>query len=210
MKTESVGQAASAAAAHPAAAVHPKEKQERVEAHAPEAGKPEAGKPGVDAAKQALNASILKASMEVSLSAGNHSMSLLYKTAIENLNQVLAPEFGDSAIQAASDSGLDFGPQATADRIVSLSTAFFGKYAEQHPEKDLETALNDFTKLIGGGIDQGFSEAREILGGLKVLEGDIASNIDKTYELVQSGLKSFVENYPRPDKAAEAPEKSAG
>lgn len=198
MKTESVGQGVSSVA------MPPKGKQEAVERR-------ESVKSGVDASKQALNASILKTSMEVSLSAGNHSMSLLYKTAIENLNQVLAPEFGDNAIQAASGSGLDFSPQATADRIVSMSTAFFGKYAENHPDKDLETALNDFTKLIGGGIDKGFAEARGILDGLKVLEGDIASNIDKTYELVQSGLKSFVENYPRPAKTDEAaPAKSAG
>ena len=197
MKTESVGQGVNSVA------MYPKGKQEAIE-------RSESVKSGVDASKQAFNASILQASMEVSLSAGNHSMSLLYKTAIENLNQVLAPEFGDNAIQAASGSGLDFSPQATADRIVSMSTAFFSKYAENHPDKDLETALNDFAKLIGGGIDKGFAEAREILDGLKVLEGDIASNIDKTYELVQSGLKSFVENYPRPDKTDEVPAKSAG
>lgn len=186
MKTESVGQGISAAAAHA------KDKQSHVERHAPEADKAEPGKSGVEASRQVLNASILKASLEVSLSAGNHSMSLLYKTAIENLNQVLAPEFGDNAIQAGYESGMDFSPQATADRIVSMSTAFFGKYAENHPDKDLETALNDFVKLIGGGIDKGFAEARDILGGLKVLEGDIAANIDKTYELVQIGLESFV------------------
>jgi len=197
MKTESVGQGVNSVA------MHPKGKQEAIERR-------ESVKSGADASKQAFNASILQASMEVSLSAGNHSMSLLYKTAIENLNQVLAPEFGDNAIQAASGSGMDFSPQATADRIVSMSTAFFGKYAENHPDKDLETALNDFAKLIGGGIDKGFAEARQILDGLKVLEGDIASNIDKTYELVQSGLKSFVENYPRPDKTDEVPAKSAG
>jgi len=46
-----------------------------------------------------------------------------------------------------SGSGVDVSPQATANRIVSTSTAFFGK----------------------------------------------------TYELVQSDLKSFVDNYPRPD-----------
>lgn len=201
MKTEPVGNVTSTAAAHP------KNKQEVVEQRSSKAEESrkqtEPEKSGIEASKQALNASILKASMEVSLSAGNNSMSLLFKTAIEHLNQVLAPELGNNAIQAAAGSGLDFSPQATADRIVSMSTAFFGKYAENHPEKDLQTALNDFAKLIGGGIEKGFTEARQILDGLKVLEGDIASNIDKTYELVQSGLKSFVNNYPRPDEAGE-------
>lgn len=200
MKTESVGYGVSTA--H----THSKNRKETVEQGASEAGQArrpaETGKSSIDTAKHALNASILKASMEVSLSTGNNSMSLLFKSAIEQLNQVLAPELGDNAIQNAASSGMDFSPLATADRIVSLSTALFGKYAEQHPEKELETALKDFTKLIGGGIEKGFAEARQILDGLQVLKEDIASNIDKTYELVQSGLKSFVDDYPRPDKAS--------
>ena len=208
MKTESVGQGINPGA------IHPKNKPEAIEPHASETGQAnrqaDATKTGVDASRQALNASILKTSMEVSLSAGNNSMSLLFKSAIEHLNQALAPEFGDDAIQKAADSGMDFSPQATADRIVSMSTAFFGKYAEQHPEKDQATALKDFTQLIGGGIDKGFAEARQVLDGLKVLEGDIAANIDKTYELVQSGLKTFVENYASSGKADAIPEKSGG
>lgn len=96
MKIESVGQGVSTAA------IHLKNKQETVEKRASETGEggkqPESSKPGIDASKQALNASILKASMEVSLSAGNKSMSLLFKTAIENINQALAPELGEDAI----------------------------------------------------------------------------------------------------------------
>lgn len=199
MKVESIGQGVRTAR------MHPEDRQEAVERRAPKLDMS-----GVEASKQALNASILKASAEVSLSAGNHSMSLLFKSAIEHLNEVLAPEFGDNAIQAAAESGMDFSPQATADRIVSMSTAFFGRYAENHPEKDMETALNDFVKLIGGGIDKGFAEARQILDGLKVLEGDIASNVDKTYELVQAGLKAFVENHSPSGGAGELPESPAG
>lgn len=196
MKAESIGQAISAAR------MHPKDRQEAV-------ARPESVKSGVEASRLALNVSIMQVSAEVSLSAGNHSMNLLFRSAIEQLNAVLAPEFGDNAIQAASDSGMDFSPQATADRIVSMSTAFFGRYAENHPEKDLNTALTDFTQLIGGGIDKGFAEARQILDGLKVLEGDIASNIDKTYELIQLGLQAFVENHSRPEQTAAVSENPA-
>lgn len=197
MKAESVGQRIDVASPHS------KDKKEAV-------ARPESFKSGVEASRQSLNMSIIQASAEVSLKAGNDSMNLLFRSAIEHLNVALAPEFGDNAIQAASASGMDFGPQATADRIVSMSTAFFGRYAESHPEKDLNTALTDFVKLIGGGIDKGFAEARQILDGLKVLEGDIASNVDKTYELVQAGLKAFVENYSRPVQANEVPESPAG
>ena len=59
----------------------------------------------------------------------------------------------------------------------------------------MEEALVKFTDIISGGIAQGFAEARDILDGLQVLEGDIASNIDKTYDLVQTGLAAFIENF---------------
>jgi hypothetical protein len=145
--------------------------------------------------KQQQNASILQANLNVSVSAGNESMALLYKTAIEGINNVLQDEFGDNAIQNAYDSGLDVSPEATADRIVSMSTAFFSIYREQNLEMSDEEAAKSFAEIIGGGIDTGFADAREVLDGLNVLEGDIASNIATTFDLVQEGLLAFVNSY---------------
>lgn len=144
--------------------------------------------------KREMNAAILQ-SAAVRLSAIDEPMALVLKTALEGINEALKETMGDNAIQKTYDSGLDVSPEATAGRIVSLSTAFFGKYQEMHPDMNQEEALTSFTEIISGGVDKGFAEAREILDGLGVLEGDIASNIDKTYALVQDGLKSFVENY---------------
>ena len=48
-----------------------------------------------------------------------------------------------------------------------------------------------FVEVISQGIEQGFNEARDILDGLAVLEGDIAATIDTTFELVQLGLQEF-------------------
>ncbi|MDO9106228.1 MAG: DUF5610 domain-containing protein [Methylovulum sp.] len=153
-------------------------------------------------AKIQLNQRILQDTIDVNLSAGNKSMALLFKTALEGINKALQSEFGDNAIQKVYDSGVDVSPEATADRIVSMTTAFFDKYQTSHPELSTEDALNSFVKLIGGGIDKGFSEARNILQGLNVLNGSIASNIDSTYDLVQQGLKAFVDNYQRPETIA--------
>ena len=144
-------------------------------------------------AKSAHNRSILQASLEVSISAGNDSLALLYRTAIDQLNMVLEADFGPKPIERTYDISLDISPAATAERIVTLSTAFFGSYQEQHPEMDQQTAATSFLDVISGGIDQGFAEAREILDGLQVLEGDIAANIDATYSLVQEGLTAFLE-----------------
>ncbi len=149
--------------------------------------------------KKQNNEAILQASMEVSVSAGNDPLALLYKAAIEGINEVLQADFGDNAIQTAADSGIDVSPEATADRIVSMSTGFFSQYQEQHSELSTEEAVKSFAELIAGGIDQGFSEAKEILNGLKVLEGDIASNIDITYDLVHQGLQDFVDSIIAPD-----------
>jgi len=155
--------------------------------------------------RQTQNQAILEASLEVSLSIGNEPLALVYKTALEQINSVLEPMFGPNALQKAYDEGLDVSPEATANRIVSQSTAFFSQYLERNPDMDLETALSEFTNLIGGAIDKGFSEARDILGNLKVLDGDIGNNIDRTYELVQEGLRAFVKNYPRPEAVPPTP-----
>lgn len=151
-------------------------------------------------AKEQLNQSILQASIDVTLSAGNEPMALLFKTALEGVNKALEEQLGPNAIQNSYAASLDVSPQATADRIVQMSTAFFDKYQENHLELSTDDALSSFTKLISGGIDTGFKEARDILSGLNVLnEGNIGSNIDTTYDLVQKGLQAFVENYKKPD-----------
>ena len=153
-------------------------------------------------AKKALNAAILQSSIDVS-SASSSPQALLLKTALEGINDALKASLGENAIQNAYDSGLDVSPEATADRIVSLSTAFFGSFQEQHPELSEEEALTKFIDVISGGIDTGFSEARDILSGLQVLEGDIASDIDSTYDLVQQGLKAFIDSFTSQEEATD-------
>ena len=149
-----------------------------------------------EAIKKQSNRAILESSLQVSVQIGNEPMALLLKTAIEGINEVLETSgLGQSAIQAGYDSGLDVSPEATADRIVSMSTAFFLQFQQQHAELSIEDAAKSFTEIIGGGIDKGFKDAREILDGLKVLEGDLASKIDATFDLVQEGLKAFVDSY---------------
>ncbi|MFC6672353.1 DUF5610 domain-containing protein [Marinobacterium aestuariivivens] len=138
------------------------------------------------------NRAILDASLQVSISSGNRSMELLYRAAIDRINEVLTGKLGGEALQTSLDQGLDVSPEATAGRIVSLTTAFLPQYLEQHPELAEDEGRARFTELIRGGIQQGFDEARELLDGLGVLQGDIADNIDRTWELVQQGLDAFM------------------
>ena len=140
-------------------------------------------------AKAELNMSIVQASLTVSLNTSNDPLSLVLKTALTGINEALKGDYGDNAIQNAASQ--DNTPDGTAGRIVSLSTAFYEAYRQQHPGEDESTLLNKFMDTLKSGVDQGFKEARGVLDGLKVLNGDIASNIDKTYDLVQQGYADF-------------------
>lgn len=144
----------------------------------------------VSGAKAQFNLSIVQSSLEVSLQTQNDPLSLVYKTAIENINDVLRPQLGDNAIQNTASQ--DNTPEATAGRIVSFITNMFDLFKKSNPDKDDSSNIDDYMKLIFKGVDQGFKEARGILESLSVLQGDIAGNIDKTYDLVQKSLNDFI------------------
>lgn len=161
--------------------------------------------------KQQFNASILQASLEVSISSQNDPLALVYKSAIENINQILKPQLGDNAIQNAASQ--DNSPEATAGRILSFIKSTFQMFSlstqssrstdnadgtNGGTDTDQNAAFDNFMSLIQKGVDQGFSEARGILSGLNVLNGDIASNIDKTYEILKKGIADFIASIKNP------------
>jgi hypothetical protein len=150
--------------------------------------------------KQQLNAAIIESSLNYNTSIADQPLSLVLKTALQGINEALNEMGVENTVEEAYESGVDFSPEAVAERIVSFSTQFLSSYREQHPEMDEEEALNAFVNIIGGGIDQGFDEAKEVLTSLNVLEGDISDTIDKTYALVQEGLQSFVESFNRTEE----------
>ncbi|MDT3334335.1 DUF5610 domain-containing protein [Shewanella sp. SP1S1-7] len=145
--------------------------------------------------KQLMNQAILSAQQDVNIKSGDQSMILLYRAAIESINKELAPTMGENAIQTAYDNGVDTSPEATADRIVSFATQFFSIHQQQNSGMSLNEQLDSFMGIIGGAIDNGFKEAKDILSGLRVLQGDIADGVDKTYGLVQEGLQAFRDSF---------------
>jgi len=152
--------------------------------------------------RKEFNAAILQANHDVSLGVKNEPLALVYKTAIDAINKELETDFGANSIERGYDQGLDVSPEATAERILSFSTGLFSLYQQQHPEISEQEQAEKFVEIIGGGIETGFTEARDILDGLGVLEGEIAENIDKTFSLVQEGLLVFLEKFT-PDETAE-------
>lgn len=135
------------------------------------------------------------------------SLKITYQAAIEKLNEVLmanmpAPAEGEELTKPISEEALKtqggmeyWTPENTAKRIVEGATAFLSGFQSAHPELEGEALMSRFMEVVGGGLTQGFNEARGILGDLNVLEGDIADNIDRTYQFVQDGLLSFKNLY---------------
>jgi len=156
--------------------------------------------------KKEQNANIVEAQLKVSSHDGPTVMSLLLRTTIEEINKHIAisdtsntgdttdtTNTNESTIQKAYESNLDVSPKATAERILNGATSFFNAYKEQNSDLTESEALTQFMGVIRSGIDAGFGQARDVLESLSVLEGEIAGNIDLTYDTVQIGLNDFSE-----------------
>lgn len=88
-----------------------------------------------------LNVQILQSSLEVSIQAGGKSQELVFRAAIDRINEQLAPSMGPDAIQGAMNQ--DNSPEATAGRILSLSTGFYDAYAARRSGDDPTQVAKD-------------------------------------------------------------------
>ncbi|AEG31601.1 DUF5610 domain-containing protein [Thiomicrospira cyclica] len=124
-----------------------------------------------------------------------NALKILFQEAIDQINQALEADLGPDAISAeklAEQGCKDYwSPENTAGRIVQGTTAMFEAFRTTNPKLDDEAALDRFIKDIGGGIEQGFQQARDILTGFGVFDAGIKDNAEKTYKLVQQGLQDF-------------------
>ncbi|WP_394131220.1 DUF5610 domain-containing protein [Shewanella maritima] len=144
------------------------------------------------AAKRLQHGSIAAAQELVSLTSGEESsMALLYKAAVEAINEALAPKLGENSIQNTLSSSVDYSPLATAERIVGFATQFLSLHQQQNEALGYTEQVDSFMVKITDAIEQGFTEATGILSGLSVLEGDIEQGVSETYQHVQSGLAQF-------------------
>ncbi|MBL8507360.1 DUF5610 domain-containing protein [Chitinimonas sp. JJ19] len=176
---------------------------QQAQAHAPHAATGKAA----DKAKLGLEISHTQSSysFSASFSEGNNHLKLVLQTSYEAISvraRIALPE-GEALPEPAEYDPLDVSPEATAKRIVDLSTGFYELFKQQRPDEDEASVLDNFMQTIGKGVAQGFAEAREILDSLGVLKDQIASNIDKTWELVQNGLQAFAKLHmpAKPDSA---------
>ncbi|MCW8929842.1 MAG: DUF5610 domain-containing protein [Gammaproteobacteria bacterium] len=76
----------------------------------------------------------------------------------------------------------DFTPEKVSERILGFVS---GRILSESDNDEQKEMMEQARK----GIEQGFSEAREILESLNVLNGKVKEDIDTTYDLIQKGLQ---------------------
>ena len=104
------------------------------------------------------------------------------------LNRKIEGLFAEAGPAAVFDGTVDVSPEATAARIVGFALGFNLTYRAQNPGQDDEQARTGFEAEIRRGIEDGFGSARGVLSGLQMLDGEVQSNVDRTYQLVQEML----------------------
>ena len=144
-----------------------------------------------NSAKPTVATTAVSTRFSVSIDAQSDPLKLAYQAAIDRINEEVAPFLGQYAIQRGYESGLDVSPSGTADRIVNQSTRMFSAFQQQHAGEPNEAVVEKFVTTLTSGVERGFAEAKEILSGLGVLEGEIETNIDLTFDLVLYGLNEF-------------------
>ena len=171
---------------------------------------------GIDKAQQQVSTQVSKMELKTEQQASmvahlfgdgektqQSALKITYQAAIEKINEILMAEMptptgeepttkpiSEEALKA--QGGMEYWtPENTAKRIVGGATAFFAGFQKAHPELEGEALMNRFMEVGGGGLNQGFEEARNILDDLGVLKDDIANNIDQTFDLVQSGMQDY-------------------
>ncbi|MBI5816343.1 MAG: DUF5610 domain-containing protein [Nitrospinae bacterium] len=127
----------------------------------------------------------------VQAESGGSKVSAYYKQTTEVSVQVdmrmsQAQQVVDA--QAAALDANPFSPEATAQRITDFALQFFPMYAKQHQNMSYEDQVKGYKELVGGAINQGFTEAMKILGDLPK---EIGANISQTKDLVDQKLNSF-------------------
>ncbi|MBI1389997.1 MAG: hypothetical protein GC154_16270 [bacterium] len=121
-----------------------------------------------------------------------------------------ASEF-DPPENASAKQLMDFfSPSNTASRIVSFATGFFDAYQKNHGDASSKENVDGFTNLVSKAIDEGFAQAKDILGDTSG-QGEVAKNIERTYAQVKQRIEEFrrehynqlgLEPDPRTDPAA--------
>ena len=119
------------------------------------------------------------------------SITKLLQDRINSQIEARFPNSGGISLDGATMS-MDWSPEAVSDRIVAFATSFMGAYQTDNPDLSGEGLVDGFGNLMRNAIIEGFNQAKEILGALSALSGDVADTVNQTYELTMQKLDAFL------------------
>ena len=119
------------------------------------------------------------------------TQNVVLNQAFEQLRAIVAE--AREALGIPEDATLDTSEEATANRIADFALNFFHQYAENNDLQDNEESRAQFAEFIGGAIQQGIQEAKDILASLSALDGN-PFDFQKTQDHIQTRLDNFVAN----------------
>lgn len=96
---------------------------------------------------------------------------------------------------ALAGKASDYSPEKVAERVLG----FIDQRLRSEAASGADSAqLQKVLSQARDGVEQGFAEARKILDGLGVLGGQVAANIDDTYQRIQDGFAGLDQAYATP------------
>ena len=109
----------------------------------------------------------------------------------DKLNTMFQEEGMETTVDSLLESGLNFSPEATANRIVELATGFFEQYQTNNQGTEEGEQKEGFVEMIKGAVEEGFAAAQEMLEWLGKIDPDVQGEIDKTSDLVVNGIDDW-------------------
>ena len=114
-------------------------------------------------------------------------------TSLETQVPDVFEEAGRAEFLQSIENANDQSPEAVAGRIFDGVTGFiFNAFVNQNPDFT-EEELTAFRDEVVTGVEQGVSEAREILSALEALNPEVDSTINETVDILTERLDSFFE-----------------
>lgn len=129
------------------------------------------------------------AQQQADIQVAEQPLSLLARTLTEGLNASLQASLGEQATVLAFDE--EPGAELFVSQFKASLSALFERYSLARPEPPPATTFGEFMDLVRAGLEQGFAEAREVLGGLSVSAEESTADLDQVEGLINGVLAAF-------------------
>lgn len=86
----------------------------------------------------------------------------------------------------------EYTPEKVSDRILGFIKGNFSIYQKQNPKLSEAEAVQKYSEIMQKAVDTGYEKALAVLGEIPE---DIASELQKSIDLVHEGLQEFKESF---------------